>query len=235
MTVTPIPVRQMHDDGYITVRYVNPDGSKFDDELPEHLVFGATPHPITALWDNEYQFGPQGRNMSQEIVPNLMHLSDVDPLLFERLLLALETGNRREAQIWFLRLKQSVMHSNGSTARGNYTPLYRAMMRAIPVASELAPNAAQGNELVSRAHKIVKGKNEDHLAAAAICYWVMDEATTAHPKISYGAHQKDIEFIDANLESVMSIRGALKQVKSFDRAFVAEMLGGSSALTDGAL
>jgi hypothetical protein len=223
----------MHDDGYITVRYLNPDGTRFEDELPEHLVFAANPHPITAAW--EYGLGNQGRVMTHETIPNLMHLSEVDPLLFEELLVRLKNCPWDESRLWSDRLMTKIMHPTDHRPKESFAPVFRSMLRTIPVASTLGPGIAGANTLISNARKTVKYLGHEHLAATAFCWWVMDDGMFSFKKLSYEKHQADIEFIDANLEAVMGIRDALKRVRSFDREFVAELVDSSQALADGAL
>jgi hypothetical protein len=225
----------MHDDGYITVRYLNPDGTRFENELPEHLVFAAEPHPITALWDRQYMLGNQGRVMTHETLPNLLHLSEVDPLLFEELLVRLESCPKDESRLWSERLMTKIMHPTDHRPNESFAPVFRSMLRTVPIVSILGPGIADANTLISNARKTVKYLGHEHLAATAFCWWVMDDGTFSFKKLSYEKHQSDIEFIDANLEAVIGIRDALKRVKSFDREFVAELVGSSSALTDGAL
>lgn len=235
MTANPIPVRQMHDDGFITVRYLNPDGTRFEDELPEHLVFAAEPHPITALWDRQYRVGDQGQVMNRETLPNLLHLSEVDPLLFEELLVRLEHCPEDESRLWKDRLMTKIMHPTDHRPKESFAPVVRSMLRTVPIVSELGAGIAGANTLISNARKTVKYLGHQHLAATAFCWWVMDDGRFSFKKLSYEKHQADIEYIDANLEAVMGVRDTLERMRTFDRAYVAELVDSAQALSDGAL
>lgn len=235
MTAPPIPVRQMHDDGFITVRYLNPDGTMFEDELPEHLVFAADPHPITALWDRQYHLGGKGKIINREMLPNLLHLSEVDPLLFEELLVRLENCSEDEARLWCDRLMTKIMHPTAHRPKESFAPVFRSMLRTVPIVSELGAGIAGANTLISNARKTVKYLGHEHLAATAFCWWVMDDGMFSFKKLSYEKYQADIKYIDANLEAVMGVREALKRVRTFDRAYVAELVCSAQALSEGAL
>lgn len=237
MSISPIPVRKLHDDGFITVQYVNPDGSRFDDELPEGFVFAANPNPITALWDEQYRIGDEGHVNGSEIMANLKHLSDVDSFLFEEVLLRLEGCHRNELLVWKARLATKTMHPTDHRPNENYAPVFRSMLKTVPIASELTSGSVfLSNHLISRARKVVGYLGNENLAATVLCVWVSGDINSlVFPKLSYQKYRADIEFVDAHLESVMSVRDTLKRLKTFQRKDVSELISNALPLSSGAL
>ena len=230
---TPIPVRQMHDDGYITVRYLNPDGTRFEDELPEHLLFAANPHPITAAW--EYGLGSAPVVTSGEMIPTLSHLNDVDPRLFEELLTIIQSRPRDEQRLWADRLHTKIMRPVTSKSRQNHAPVYRTMMRTIPVVTALVrSDIALANTLISRTRDAVQSMDHECFSAVAFCLWVTSSGSEIK-KMKYQRHIADIEFIQQNMEAVMLVRDSIKRLNTIDRAVITDLISGSAVLSTGSL
>lgn len=238
---TLIPVRKLDEAGYIFIRFLTPEGTKPEGDISDHktpdIASLNITHPITitALWDPQYQLGSQRQVMEHNTFSNLLYLSDTDPLLFEKLLVRLETCSREESSLWKRRLMDYATHPKTSQeADTYYFSLYHQMLKVVPVASTLGMNSEDGSTLINAARDIVQSLHHEHLTAAVLCYWILaTENSFLTPKISYRKCQDDIAFVHENIDAVMGMRHELKRLRTFDRAVLSEMLNGASVLNDG--
>lgn len=238
----PVPVRQLHDDGFITVRYLMPDGTEPQDDLPEEMALGAMLHPITAVWDNQYRLGIiEGVFPNSKTQKNLLHLSNTDPLLFEEVLDFLESAPDQEQRLMAHRVTGNSMFPNERRPQTTFHEQYRAIMRSAPVLVELCHDkysnwgTQTANQILGDARKSVEGFDHPHFIAAAVATWIMQKHDGKRTRIAYADHADGIAYIDDNMRAVMDVRDDLARIGTLNKDDIESVIRTASVLRIGAL
>jgi len=226
-----IPVRRMHDDGYITVRYLNADGTEPED-LPEEYTLGATLHLHTQIWDEQY--GLLGRRENYYVPPqeidNLRYLSDTNPLVFEEVLVYLETHHGEGRTFFKHVLSHKKMLPTERNPDAKYHDMYKALMKHSDLLMELGKEFAvdmerhYANRMFNDARKIMGAFDHPLFAAAVVAAWIIHRGTGKRAKIRYEEHADDIAYIDSRLDDIVKARYDIARLGSIRREDVESML-----------
>jgi hypothetical protein len=199
-------------------------------------------HPITAVWDTQYRLG-----IFEDVYPtsktrsNLMHLSNTNPLLFEEVLVFLETAPTSEQRLMAHRIMGNSMHPSERRPETTYFGQYRSLIDSASLLIELSADGKDGwqtqaaNSLLGDARKCVDSFEHPHFRAAALATWIMQKHDKKRTRLAYTDHAEGIAFIAANLRDVMSVRDELARIGSINKDDIERMINTSNALRIGSL
>lgn len=238
----PIAVRKIDEDGYISVRYLMPDGTEPQDDLPEELMLGRTLHRITVPWDQQYRLGIfEDYYPESQLKLNLMYLSDTNPLLFEEVLVFLESAPYLEFQIMSRRIMNNRMFPTKERPEATYYGLYRRVIDSaallIDITSDciVGMNSSEASKLLGDAYKCMGDFDHEHFEAAAVATRIVQKHTNKRVRLSRTDNEEDIAFIAENLHDVVKARKELARIGSIKKADIARMINAPTALRIGSL
>lgn len=239
-----VPVRKMHDDGYITVRYLNPDGSE-PEELPEEYTLGATLNETSEIWDvDRYHLWGRGYFFGGGVprpIANLKYLSDTNPLVFEEVLVYCENNHGVGPDFFKHVLGHKSMVPTERNPHANYHDMYRALMKHADMLMELGKEYAVGmerhnaNMMFNDARRIMGEFDTPLFGAAAVAAWIIHRGTGKRVKIKYEDHAEDIQYIDSRLGEAITARYDLARLGSIRKEDVQSMLDRPKPLRVGSL
>lgn len=210
MTTSYVPVRRLHPNDRITVRFLNADGT----EPPAGAsVPSAAGYPETFLSDERYKLDGIRGMRGQRTQPSLLWLSENNPLLFEELLCFLEEVMDDESASVKKLLDHGLTPERGITESYIYT-YYRLIIDTKSLIFALAADGWRGKESIRAWSIFISARTacgytveHQNFKAAILAVWIMQDLNDPLKTPLWAKdNEKNLAFIDKHFDEVYAHR-----------------------------
>lgn len=233
----------MDHNGGLFFRYLNPDGSQPQEELPVDVSV----HTSTSIFNERYKLYENRRGASsrpaflKNVINNLKFLSDNNPILLEEFLVFCETMPEEESPLVAAIAGNMPLVPTGYLKADDVYSHYRVLMETSAFLVELVRDGYKGDEdrwsrhLFNHARRSVDAVDHPCFKAAALANWIMYPHIESLSIIGYQDHTENIEFIRAHFDDVYEARHVIQGAGCIGTDYLLEVLQTTPSLRAGAL